>query len=250
MKKLEVAFDLYYSMPGNSHLKPLRNIVLAHCALESGHGSSYLYTEYNNGAGMKFREILSYMFPKFGYYIDHAGEKARYFKLSSMVDFPALYWAFINRWPYVGWEKYINDPFGYIRHISKIYCATDTPEVYYNKVIAVYNLRMDKQENNEKEQDMGFFDDLLDELQDEFEDSLKKVAKKKIFEYVFRGKIIKDNNISPEAKGKIQDLEKTLLDKDVDIKKLAAEKKELKTGITRMYKFIQEKDLMSEYMKG
>lgn len=137
-KELEKSFDDYYRIPGNEHLKPLRNIVLAQCRLESNHGKSELFTEFNNACGMKYRAKLSNNFPKWEFYIDHQKKKDRYFKLSDISDFPYLYWAFIGRWPYVGWEQYIDSPFDYLWHISQKYCGSDSQQVYYDKVKGIY----------------------------------------------------------------------------------------------------------------
>ncbi len=115
----------------------LKLVTLAQWALESGYGSSHLATEHLNFGGLKFRARVNQgrednplAVPVD--YVAHDGEDT-YCKFSSIEDFIAGYWAFIdNGSMYDGWRTYASEPNGYIGHLFRSGYAQD-PD-YVSKV--------------------------------------------------------------------------------------------------------------------
>lgn len=74
---------------------------------------------------------------EFGRPVDYTAHDGRtpYIKFKSPDHFIRGYWHFINRYPYRGWEKFKEDPHGYIEFINR---AGYTPPLsYFKKVIAL-----------------------------------------------------------------------------------------------------------------
>jgi len=113
--------ELICALKNSRHNEKLKTIVLAQWILESGRGSSKLAKKFNNYGGLKWRpEMLGYGVPTS--YNAHDG-RTNYVSFESPKAYIEGYWAFIARHPYTGWEKYKNDPIGYINFIVKAgYC--------------------------------------------------------------------------------------------------------------------------------
>lgn len=109
----------------------LKSIVLAQWILESGRGNSDLAKKHYNFGGLKWRkEMVDHGTPVS--YQAHDG-RTEYIKFKSPEAFIKGYWHFIGRYPYKGWEKYKNDPHGYIEFINR--AGYTPPTSYYRKVI-------------------------------------------------------------------------------------------------------------------
>lgn len=116
--------------------EPLKAIILAQFIKESGRGHSRLAMEDNNFGGLKFRkEMAAYGKPTS--YTDWENKKDSYIKFDSIEAFIEGYWHFIDRYPYKGWDKYKNDPHGYIKFIN--YAGYTPPRDYYKDVIVLEN---------------------------------------------------------------------------------------------------------------
>lgn len=110
----------------------LRAITLAQWIIESGRGKSDLAQIYNNFGGLKWRPEMKGYANKI-LYEAHDGADF-YCSFSSAAAFIRGYWRFIERPPYNGWEKYSNDPRGYISFLKARGYAQD--KVYVEKVIS------------------------------------------------------------------------------------------------------------------
>lgn len=96
------------------HLKVAQ---LAQAILESGRGSSDLFTQHNNPFGMKYRSEMA-DFADSVSYTDHAGETDNYCKFQNYSDAALGYWRFIDRDPYSGWRHSVETPVDYVRFIA------------------------------------------------------------------------------------------------------------------------------------
>lgn len=140
-------FYLKYLSEVKPEYKQLFEFTLAQWALESGYGKSKLAQEFNNFGGMKFRKELSKQFPKSERYEDWSGETVPYFLLDSFEQYPELYFAFIGRWPYKGFEKHISSGRKFIKFLGKCgYCGAmdgvakkDVPEAYAKRIELIIN---------------------------------------------------------------------------------------------------------------
>lgn len=95
----------------------LKTAQLAQAILESGRGSSALFTEHNNPFGMKYRSEMSGIATPVSY-TDHAGETDDYCAFASYQDAVKGYWVFIDRDPYSGWRHANDTAREYITFIS------------------------------------------------------------------------------------------------------------------------------------
>jgi len=109
----------------------LKAITIAQWIHESGRGTSELFTKYNNAAGMKYRVELNHLATPVDY-VAHDGLDT-YCSFKSLEDFLSGYWTFISRPVYQGWEKYANDPGGYLKHLIACNYAEDGE--YLRKVL-------------------------------------------------------------------------------------------------------------------
>jgi N-acetylmuramoyl-L-alanine amidase/Mannosyl-glycoprotein endo-beta-N-acetylglucosaminidase len=97
----------------------LKSVSLAQWIEESGWGSSALCKEYNNFAGIKWRnEMKPYAVPVS--YEAHDGV-ALYCNFKDQSNFIKGYWAFLNRKPYAGWRNHTADPQDFIEFIGPIW---------------------------------------------------------------------------------------------------------------------------------
>ena len=96
-------------------------MILSQWALESGFATSKLAKEALNFGGIKYRAELQSKVPGVSpfQYDEGRGEDDKvYFKSDSIATFIKLYWAFIERRPYVGWRKSAdNGPIAFLQHI-------------------------------------------------------------------------------------------------------------------------------------
>lgn len=122
--------------------KGLLKHTLAQWALESGWGDSKLATHYNNFGGMKYRRELADEFPTHAPYTDWSGEEVPYFLLDTLEEWPSLYFAFIGRSVYDGWEAHKDCGHCFMRHLAKSgYCGSmkgvkteDVPSAYAARI--------------------------------------------------------------------------------------------------------------------
>lgn len=113
---------------------PLKVATLAQWSLESGRGTSALAAQFNNFAGLKFRERMSgHALPVD--YTGSDGETTTYCSFESVERFVSGYWFFIASGPYSGWESFRDDGAGFIRHIAPKYAADAG---YIQKVLALF----------------------------------------------------------------------------------------------------------------
>jgi len=117
--------------------KALKGITLAQWLLESGRATSKLAVNHNNFGGLKYRkEIEDISGEKKRWSIEYTGSdnnKDNYFAFKSIEEFVVGYWLFIGRQNYKGWERYGNDPVGYMEHLCK--CGySETPD-YLTRVL-------------------------------------------------------------------------------------------------------------------
>lgn len=96
------------------HLKVAQ---LAQAILESGRGSSALFTQHNNPYGMKYRSEMAGLATSVSY-TDAAGETDQYCHFASDADAVRGYWRFIDRAPYSGWRAAAATPVEYLRFIT------------------------------------------------------------------------------------------------------------------------------------
>ncbi|MDB4330286.1 glucosaminidase domain-containing protein [bacterium] len=112
----------------------LKAVTLAQWILESGWGKSKLAQEHNNFGGLKWRGdlgvpgVVKVRYKAWDGYDD-------YTKLPTVESYIDFYWKFIGRDVYKGFEKYKDDPKGYIEFINR---AGYTPPLsYYKEVISL-----------------------------------------------------------------------------------------------------------------
>jgi N-acetylmuramoyl-L-alanine amidase len=96
------------------HLKVAQ---LAQAMLESGRGTSALFTQHNNPYGMKYRSEMAGLATSVSY-TDSAGETDHYCRFASDADAVRGYWRFIDRSPYSGWRAAAASPLEYLRFIT------------------------------------------------------------------------------------------------------------------------------------
>jgi N-acetylmuramoyl-L-alanine amidase len=111
----------------------LKAVTLAQWILESGRGTSVLFKDYHNAAGMKWREEMA-PFGKPVKYGAHDGDDTYVF-FNSLEDFTKGYWRFIDRSPYAGWREHAGNPEAYITFLKKCGYAEDPN--YVSKVISL-----------------------------------------------------------------------------------------------------------------
>ena len=115
----------------------LKVATLAQWALESACGTSDLAVRHGNFSGLKFRARVNRDRPLAAPvdYEAHDGLDT-YCAFASLEDFVAGYWAFVGNGPiYAGWERFAEDPGGYIAHLKAGGFAGD-PD-YVAKVLSV-----------------------------------------------------------------------------------------------------------------
>jgi N-acetyl-anhydromuramyl-L-alanine amidase AmpD len=113
----------------------LKVATLAQWALESGRGTSALAMQHLNFAGMKYRDRMAgFAVPVT--YTGTDGETTAYCKFASLDAFVAGYWHFIQSGPYTGWQRFNDDPAGFIGFIAPNYAAD--PQ-YPQKVAALFD---------------------------------------------------------------------------------------------------------------
>ena len=99
----------------------LKEIVLAQWILESARGNSSLARLHYNFGGLKWRSEMSVIATS----QEHKAHDGitRYCKFKSASDYVKGYWHFINRYPYIGWDKHKLEPVKFIQFIVKSgYC--------------------------------------------------------------------------------------------------------------------------------
>jgi N-acetyl-anhydromuramyl-L-alanine amidase AmpD len=124
---------LYKAYPGASD--SLKVATLAQWALESGRGASALSMRHLNFAGIKYRDRMA-GFAAPVTYTGSDGETTAYCKFASLEAFMVGYWRFIQTGPYTGWQRFSNDPAGFISFIAPNYAAD--PQ-YPQKVGALFD---------------------------------------------------------------------------------------------------------------
>lgn len=110
----------------------LKPITLAQWILESGWGSSDLACQYNNFAGIKWREVMKPYASKISYKA-HDGIDV-YCHFDNIENFIRGYWTFLDRPPYKGWKNHVSNGEDFIRFIGLVW-AEDTG--YIEKVLGL-----------------------------------------------------------------------------------------------------------------
>jgi hypothetical protein len=100
----------------------LKPVTVAQWMLESGRGDSKLATDYDNYAGLKWREEMQGFATPVNYQA-HDGTD-RYCKFTSIETFISGYWHFLERAPYLGWRDHADSGVHFIRFIGPIYTPT------------------------------------------------------------------------------------------------------------------------------
>jgi flagellum-specific peptidoglycan hydrolase FlgJ len=109
----------------------LRPVTLAQWAHECNCGTSRLALEHNNFAGMNYRaELARYAVPVVYTSSDGDGTYAHFHDLKAFIR---GYWRFLRRPRYAGWQRYRNDPTGFLQHLKDRGYAED-PD-YVGKVM-------------------------------------------------------------------------------------------------------------------
>ena len=108
--------------------------VRAQMCHESNYGHSELATHHNNFAGLKYRpELRGWQAVQ---YTDWQGKTDWYFACEKPEDFPALYFAFLARSIYAGWQKFVCQGRGFILHLEKCrWCGATPGEKSYSEKI-------------------------------------------------------------------------------------------------------------------
>lgn len=109
-----------------------KDVILCQFILESGRGTSELFTKYYNAAGMKWRDEASVSGSSPIDYKAHDGAD-KYAGFNSYVSFLHYYEKFIKRAPYKGYEDKVG--MDYIKHIKAAGYAEDPN--YVNKIEAL-----------------------------------------------------------------------------------------------------------------
>lgn len=110
---------------------PLKGIVLAQFIKETGRGHSRLAMKFNNFGGLKWRKEMKPYGNPISY--DAWDGRTDYIEFDSIEAFITGYWHFIDRYPYKGWDRFKNDPHGYIKFIN--HAGYTPPKDYYKDVI-------------------------------------------------------------------------------------------------------------------
>jgi N-acetylmuramoyl-L-alanine amidase len=101
-------------------------VQLTQAMLESGRGTSELFTSYQNPYGMKFRDALAAVASPVDFTF------AEYAQFKTIFKAVEGYWLFLSRKTYEGWDKYENDEHTLLRHLMKCgYVGTDKEEQDY-----------------------------------------------------------------------------------------------------------------------
>ncbi|MDF1813149.1 MAG: glucosaminidase domain-containing protein [Verrucomicrobiales bacterium] len=105
---------------GKAAKKDLFRVVSAQWIYESGWGTSKLSYKYKNFAGIKFRKELDHL-PgcKSVEYTDWEGTTHQAYSCSTYNDFVKLYWAFLERTPYIGHTRLFSRPRRWLRFIAE-----------------------------------------------------------------------------------------------------------------------------------
>jgi len=120
----------------------LREMMLAQWAVESGWGKSRLAREYNNFAGMKWRDFMKEHATKKWYKANDGGSFYCYF--ATQADFIRGFVHRLDKHPmYAGWREKSTTPEGFIQFIGPIWVGLDAKRnaEYVRKVMRVYNDR-------------------------------------------------------------------------------------------------------------
>jgi flagellum-specific peptidoglycan hydrolase FlgJ len=135
----------------------LKKVYLAQCMLESGHGTSLLFTKLGNPTGLKWRDELQAFANKKFLITPTEPEGAYWCSWKTPEDAVNGYWKFISRSPYAGWQQHKNDPLGYLKHIHS--CGYATDENYVKKVSGCFkeaeNLLKETLGNDENRSDFN-----------------------------------------------------------------------------------------------
>jgi len=93
--------------------------IMAQWCYETGYFKSDLATKYFNPAGMKWRpELKEVATCSPADYTDWENETDAYAKVDNIVFSPYLYFRFVQRWPYKGYEDFAGDGIGFISHLA------------------------------------------------------------------------------------------------------------------------------------
>ena len=112
----------------------LKAVALAQWMLESGRGHSMLAIKHLNFGGLKWLDEMKWFATPVDY-TDSANEEDTYCAFDSVDAFITVYWHFLGRSPYAGWEAHANNPEAFINFIAAIYCPSN--EDYSENVLSM-----------------------------------------------------------------------------------------------------------------
>jgi N-acetylmuramoyl-L-alanine amidase len=119
--------------------RSLKVVQLSQAILESGRGRSFLFRNYGNPFGMKYRNEMSAIATPVEVSVSDGIDT--YCRFDSEVDAVKGYWIFLNRRIYDGWQDRILSPNEMIRFLlSRGYAGTDIEkqEDYYEKICRIF----------------------------------------------------------------------------------------------------------------
>jgi len=93
-------------------------VCVAQAIRESGRGTSDLAKKAYNFHGMKWRSEMQEIAKPFLIKVPSESEMVEFCKFENETVAVQGWFLFLNRWPYIGWKKYADDPTGLIRHLQ------------------------------------------------------------------------------------------------------------------------------------
>jgi hypothetical protein len=115
----------------------LRVVQMAQAIVESGRGTSQLYSVAGNPYGLKWRnEMQAHLVGRIFLSTPTEPKPVEWCLFRTPEVAIAGYWNFINRSPYRGFERFAANPLGYLKHIHGRGYATDAN--YVGKVRAAF----------------------------------------------------------------------------------------------------------------
>ena len=119
----------------------LKVAYLSQCLLETGRGDSFLFQNAGNPTGMKWRpEMLGFAEQTF-LVTPTEPDGAEWCLWHKPEDAVRGYWQFISRPVYSGWERFGDEPKGYLKHLWECGYATDPK--YVEKVTNLFSEAQD-----------------------------------------------------------------------------------------------------------
>ncbi|MCD8487271.1 MAG: N-acetylmuramoyl-L-alanine amidase [Desertifilum sp.] len=119
----------------------LKVAYLSQCILETGRGNSFLFQQAGNPTGMKWRPEMRGFAEQTFLVTPTEPNGAEWCLWQKPEDAVNGYWQFISRPVYSGWERFGDNPKGYLKHIWECGYATDPK--YVEKVTSLFSEAQD-----------------------------------------------------------------------------------------------------------